>query len=520
MSVHNLIDRSIRGTQQQRRIYVNPNMSLQDEVDKAQGSRFFTTFVLGKGEHNTDREGDPLVSLVIRYFVNIEGDPGVARKDIVVMGGINILKEIQGICNLKHLIVQQATTCGVKACSSFTMEDVLVSNCNWHGIHADGTGVVGRCTDVEVHNCLGNGVSVEHGASITLRTSVYDIAQTYNNHTVHHNTPNMDNLMYGNSMYGLKVYGSSATIHLVSPLTKEIVSINNNGGHNWGAEQGGDINQIKNLTKANDKSLVQAMGSILAGGKVRVPEDCKTLKEAVEWVNREHRLTTIIVGKPELPNEVHTTSAFAGDYLQIFSAMNIVGDPDVAREDIVIKGGIYVYGGIQGNCHLQHLTLRDAEKCGVNGFSSFTMDDVLVEQCNSYGVRAVGKGVVARCTNVEVQDCKGSGVNAVNGASITLIGAKTTVRDNCTKSDTYGLDVSGLDSTIELISSWNNNMTKEQVSWNDNFRGRNWHTKGGGVIIQTQKRDRDGDEGNPGETKNNNKRSKNTAKQFKILRFG
>jgi hypothetical protein len=33
-------------------------------------------------------------------------------------------------------------------------------------------------------------------------------------------------------------------------LTKEQVSIDNDGGGNWGAEKGGDINQIKTMAEA------------------------------------------------------------------------------------------------------------------------------------------------------------------------------------------------------------------------------------------------------------------------------
>jgi hypothetical protein len=54
-----------------------------------------------------------------------------------------------------------------------------------------------------------------------------------------------------------------------------------------------------------------------------------------------------------------------------------VGDSRVAKEEIVVLGGILFAKGIQGKCHLQHLTLRQA-KSGVYGESSFTMDDVIV----------------------------------------------------------------------------------------------------------------------------------------------
>ena len=74
--------------------------------------------------------------------------------------------------------------------------------------------------------------------------------------------------------------------------------------------------------------------------------------------------------------------------------------------------GIKFVKGIHGNCHLQHMTLRQAKMCGVDGYSSFTMEDVLVEQCSGSGVVAFGTGVVGRCTNVEVRQCGMSGVIA------------------------------------------------------------------------------------------------------------
>jgi len=148
-------------------------------------------------------------------------------------------------------------------------------------------------------------------------------------------------------------------------------------------------------------------------GQVRVPEDCSTLEEAVEKVHGDDHLNTIVLGKGE-----HSVAV----YEDIFSAMNIVGDPEVPKDEIVVVGGIWIKNGIQGNCNLQHLTLRQAKKTGVWGESSFTMDDVLVEQCRGHGVVAVGSGVVGRCTNVEVRQCGCSGVTAYNGASITLEG--------------------------------------------------------------------------------------------------
>jgi hypothetical protein len=115
------------------------------------------------------------------------------------------------------------------------MEDVLVEQCGGSGVYAYGSGVVGRCTNVEVRQCGESGVLAINDASITLIG-----AKT----TVHHNCTTEG----VSGTYGLAVYGSSSsTIQLVSPLTKEQVSIDNGGGGNWGAYHGGDINQIKTI---------------------------------------------------------------------------------------------------------------------------------------------------------------------------------------------------------------------------------------------------------------------------------
>jgi hypothetical protein len=203
-------------------------------------------------------------------------------------------------------------------------------------------------------------------------------------------------------------------------------------------------------------------------GTLFVPGHCNTLQQAVDRVHWDDRLTTIVLGQGE-----HQINDY---YLVISSAMNIVGDPGVPKSEIVVVGGIWFKKGIQGNCHLQHLTLRQAKGIGVYGESSFTMEDVLVEQCRRSGVYASGTGVVGRCTNVEVHQCGQSGMFASDGASIALIGAKTTVHHNCTRgrSDDYGLTVSGASATIQLVSP----LTKEQVSL-DNGGGGNWGAESG-----------------------------------------
>ena len=113
--------------------------------------------------------------------------------------------------------------------------------------------------------------------------------------------------------------------------------------------------------------------------------------------------------------------------------MTIVGRSDVPKEKVVVVGGVCFTEGISGHCHLQHLTIPQATHVGVFGDSSFTMEDAVVEQCILQGVQAYGRGAVGRFTTVQVRQFGTCGVGAWAGASIRLIGAKTTVRDNCTR---------------------------------------------------------------------------------------
>tara|TARA_B110001450_G_scaffold172760_1_gene161134 strand:+ start:246 stop:2054 length:1809 start_codon:yes stop_codon:yes gene_type:complete len=450
------------------------------------------TILLGQGEHHIDGNYEHISSAM-----NIVGDPGVARKDIVIMGGIWFEEGIPGICHLQHLTLRQAEDDGVRGKSSFTMDDVLVEQCVDCGVVAYATGVIGRCTNVEVRQCGLSGVVAGNGASITLIG-----AKT----TVHHNCTKGKSGSYGLQVWDSSSFSSIApsTIQLVSPLTKEEVSTDNGGDGNWRAETESDINQsmysgqIKMITQAEFTTFIEEEAAkasrmdalIKSTFTVNVPEDGNLFEavRAVKLVNLDKNFIadkkiTIVVGKGE--------HQIGGDFLLITSATNIEGNPGVARKDIVIVGGIYFEEGIPGICHLQHLTLRQAILHGVTGCSSFTMDDVLVELCDDSGVTAIGTGVVGRCTNVEVRHCGESGVFAYNGGSIIFQGVKTKVHDNCTKEndeydDTYGdmdleygLGVWGPSSTIQLVFP----LTKEQVSVN-NGGGGNWGAEEGGDLDQ------------------------------------
>ena len=120
-------------------------------------------------------------------------------------------------------------------------------------------------------------------------------------------------------------------------------------------------------------------------------------------------------------------------WFEIFSIdfpITILGKGDKTK--VHVTGGFKIEEGVQGNVHIQNMTIRQSKACGVAGKSPFTLEDVIVEQCGQFGVYAYGTACVARCTNVEVRQCKMSGVSAGEGGSITLMGPKTTVHHNNT----------------------------------------------------------------------------------------
>lgn len=220
--------------------------------------------------------------------------------------------------------------------------------------------------------------------------------------------------------------------------------------------------------------------------ELKVPSMCETLKEAVAIVQEDHRLTTIVLGQGDHTLEMykHINTWNDNNYLEIVSAMNIVGDPNVPKEKIVV-GGIYFKEGIQGNCLLRNLTIRSL-RTGVLAESSFTMEGVIVEKCAGSGVITSGTECVGRCIDVEVRTCGRCGLLARAGSSIKLMGLfvdKTRVHDNCTtgESDDYGLKVMGSSATIQLVSP----LTKEQASFG-NGGGGDWGASYGADTDQIQ----------------------------------
>ena len=91
--------------------------------------------------------------------------------------------------------------------------------------------------------------------------------------------------------------------------------------------------------------------------------------------------------------------------LEVLQPLRIVGAPEVPTHEIVVVGGCFVIKAPAGADHLQHMIIAGSglTNTGVEACVSFTMKDVIVEQCGNCGVS--GFGVVGTCTNVQVRRC-------------------------------------------------------------------------------------------------------------------
>ena len=124
---------------------------------------------------------------------------------------------------------------------------------------------------------------------------------------------------------GWQFYNSSSpTVQLVSPLTKELVAIDNGGVGNWGADDNAGINQIKTINEAELAELAEQEATFAAkvsridaasqnikatGTTVNVPVDCDLYEivKTVQFVHAEDRrqrfrgarTITIVVCKEE-----------------------------------------------------------------------------------------------------------------------------------------------------------------------------------------------------------------------------
>ena len=102
--------------------------------------------------------------------------------------------------------------------ASIHLVNVSVENSKGNGVDVEGT-KRNSMKNCNVSHSKGNGLGVWNGGLMTIDGNAT---------TIHHNVTD------GNGgEYGLHTHDSSSSIHLVSPLTKEMISTNNHRGQNY-----------------------------------------------------------------------------------------------------------------------------------------------------------------------------------------------------------------------------------------------------------------------------------------------
>jgi hypothetical protein len=152
------------------------------------------------------------------------------EKTFVEGAGFMIKGEEDQHCTFFDLTIQKTKVSGLygNGGMSFDCRRVKFDKCGRNGVYANCT--KGRLTNCQVTYCKYSGIVSWGPALIELEGS-----QT----KVHGNITNA-NPYEDRAEYGLQTSGSSGTIHLLFPLTKESVSTNNFNGNNYGSFWGGN----------------------------------------------------------------------------------------------------------------------------------------------------------------------------------------------------------------------------------------------------------------------------------------
>jgi hypothetical protein len=162
-----------------------------------------------------DEDGE---CVVIEYPVSIVGE---SRDDCLFIGSLQIDGEEEDNVYVKNLTISSANrsgVCGING-ASFHLDNVSVENSGNIGVYVYGTkrNTMKNCN---VSHSENNGLVVMDGGVITI---------SGNGTKIHHNCTDGDS-----GSYGLYTNGPSSSIHLVSPLTPEMISTNNGDGGNQG----------------------------------------------------------------------------------------------------------------------------------------------------------------------------------------------------------------------------------------------------------------------------------------------
>jgi hypothetical protein len=187
--------------------------SLSKAVEEAKKAGI-TAIFLENGTHNENGN-----VVVIDFPLTITGE---SREHCIVIGGLKMRRgKEEDDVNVSSLTLRDSKGNGVFGWNgaSIHLDNVSVENSRKCGVRVDGTkrNTMKNCN---VSYSKESGLFVWGDGLMTIDGNATNI---------HHNGTN------GHG-YGLYTYNSSSSIHLVSPLTKEMISTKNHRGRNYGGE--------------------------------------------------------------------------------------------------------------------------------------------------------------------------------------------------------------------------------------------------------------------------------------------
>jgi len=165
------------------------------------------------------------IYVLFKAPMTVSGDG--REKTFVEGGGFHIEGERDQHCTFIDLTIQKTEDVGL--CGEFGMSfdcrRVKFDKCGAYGVSACNT--KGRLTNCQVTNCKNSGI-VSYGT-----IEIEGEESRINNNCTGGNSD--DYGLYATSTT-IKEITNYSIIHLLSPLTKEDVSTNNNGGGNYGGQ--------------------------------------------------------------------------------------------------------------------------------------------------------------------------------------------------------------------------------------------------------------------------------------------
>jgi hypothetical protein len=392
------------------------------------------------GEHTIeiykDRRGNDCNYVDIDFPITIIGE---SKDGCTIIGGLKMEGKKEDDVNVKHLTISQSKGSGV--CGDGGM--------SFHFFHlkiekSEGSGVaVSETKRNTISNC-----QVSHSKYSGVLVNDGLITMNGSGTSIHNNVTGGS----GGNYYGLHANFSSSSLHLVSPLTKESISINNGGGGNYGGN--GTIKTIR--------SKEEVLCGVDAEGTLHVKPGLNSLSNAVIEAN-QYNINQIF-----LENGVHDEK---GKQVVIDIPVTIIGE---SKDGCTLIGGLKMEGKEEDDVNVKHLTISQSKGYGVDGRygMSFHLFHLNIEKSEGSGV-AVSETKRNTMSNCQVSHSKDSGV-LVDDGLITMNGSGTSIHNNVTGGDSsyYGLYTYWSSATIHLVSP----LTKESVSINNggggNYGGR------------------------------------------------